>query len=62
MSKKISVSVEKFNIYDTKNFCVVSYDINIDGKCHHRVIAQTTKKFKQSLKTKIAEYCKRRQK
>ena len=55
MSKKISVSVEKFNIYDTKNFCVVSYDINIDGKCSHRVIAKTTKKFKQSLKTKIAE-------
>ena len=62
MSKKISVSVENLNMYDTKNVCVVSYDINIDGKCEHRVIAKTTKKFKQSLKTKIVEYCKRRQK
>ena len=62
MFKKISISVENLNMYDTKNFCVVSYDINIDGKCDHRVIAETTEKFKQSLKTKIAEYCKRRQK
>ena len=62
MSKKITVSVGNMNVYDIPGVHVVSYDVNIDGKCDHRVIAKTTKKFKQSLKTKIAEYCKNRQK
>ena len=62
MSKKISISVKNVNMYDTPDVHVVSYDINIDGRCDHRVIAKTTKKFKQSLKTKIVEYCKQRRK
>lgn len=62
MSKKFSVLVNNLKRYGTQDVDVMSYDINIDGKCDHRVIAKTTKKFKQSLKTKIAEYCKRRQK
>ena len=62
MSKKINVSVGNVNVYDTPGVHVMSYDVNIDGKCDHRVIAKTTKKFKQSLKTKIVEYCKQRRK
>ena len=62
MSKKISVLVTNMTRYRTQDVDVMSYDINIDGKCDHRVIAKTTKKFKQSLKTKIIEYCKQRRK
>ena len=62
MSKKITVSVGNVSLYDTRDAHFMSYDINIDGKCDHRVITKTTKKFKQSLKTKIAEYCKQRRK
>ena len=62
MSKKTSVSVDNVNIYDIPGVHVVSFDTNIDGRCDHRVIAKTTKKFKQSLKTKIVEYCKGRRK
>jgi hypothetical protein len=62
MSKKTSISVDNVNIYDIPGVHVVSFDTNIGGRCDHRVIVKTTKKFKQSLKAKIMEYCKNRQK
>ena len=58
MSKKTSVSVGNVKVYDTPDVHIMSFDTNLG----YRVIAKTTKKFKQSLKTKIIEYCKQRRK
>ncbi len=62
MSRKISVLAGNIATYGTHDVDVMSFDYNIDGKCGHRVIVKTTKKFKQSLKTKIVQYCKSRRK
>ena len=62
MSKALNISVSHLNVMHTDDVSAISYDVHVGTTCRHKVVVKTTKKFKQSLKTKIAKYCKSRQK
>ena len=62
MTNKINVSVSDIEHIETPEVSVLFGTIHIGGKKHRKVIVKTSNKFKKSIKTKIMEYCKHRQK
>jgi len=61
MSEKINVSVSDVEHVEIPGVSVCYATVYINGKKSRKAYVNTSKKFKQSLKTKIMEYCKNRQ-
>ena len=61
-NKKLKVSVSDVEIVNTPDVSVCFATVHIGGEKRRRAFVKTTKKFKESLKTKIIEYSKNRQK
>ena len=62
MSEKINVSVSDVKHIKIPGVSVYYATVCINGKKQRKAFVNTSKKFKQSLKTKIEEYCRSRQK
>jgi len=62
MSKKLNVSVSDIEHIEVPGVSAWYATVRIGGEKRRKAIVKTSKKFKQSLKAKIMEYCKNRQK
>ncbi len=59
---KLNVSVSDVKHIEIPGVSVYYATVYINGKKQRKAFVNTSKKFKQSLKAKIMEYCKNRQK
>ena len=62
MDKKLNVSVSDIECIDTPELSVCYATVRIGNKKSRKAYINTSKKFKQSLKAKIIDYCQKRQK